>query len=517
MTLVPFIQYVSQPVVSITHALAVVLAALDHQPITAGLSVAAAFSISAGLLGAACIYWACFIHARLSNFRLAVAQEKANAEMTAHFREALLARGSQPIVVLRNGAKEPQYFAEGQDLLMACRGGPDGPALAIAQEHLVEMGTSFTLEARVQEDRILIIHGMPIADRAVLFFQEDSKAAPQFRAMLEALPVPVWLYADDLTLRWANNAFLRIFGAAAHTTGKSLDWLGPDQAAAARAAGKPVEMRHHARIGDERRNFAVSLLPAPDEMVGIALDVTAFDRTETRLTLDLHAHTDMMDRLGIAIAVFDADRRLTGHNRAYGALWGFADAWLETSPLLDEILEKLRDARKLPEQRSFAEWKLEQTQLFGSLGVPAESLWHLPGGASLRVMAEPHLSGGIFMTFEDISDKLRLEASVTLLTQVQRATLDAIEDGLAIFGTHGRLIQYNSRFAKMWKLTEEELSGQPHFAEIAAICATRTGRDGVWGIVSCGVNSANPETLGEWSRTRRAEQHRAWRSFARQG
>ncbi len=504
--LVPFIQYISQPVVSVTRALAVVLAAVDHRPVSDGLSIGAAFSISAGLVGMACIYWACWIHARLSNFRLAVRQEKAGAEMAAQFREALLAKGSQPIVVLRNGAKEPQYFAEGQDLLAACRAGQDGPALAVAQENLVEMGTAFSLTARTLDDRTLTVHGMPIADRAVLFFQEDARIGPRFRAMLDALPLPVWLYGDDLALRWANSSFLRTFGACdAGAEGKTLEWLGPDQASAARSAGKPVQMRRNARIADERRSFHVSLLPAQGEIVGMAMDVTAAERTETRLNLELDSTTDMMDRLAVAIAVFDAERRLTGYNRAYTALWGFSEEWLDSRPLLDDILERLRDGRKLPEQRSFAEWKLEQAQMFAGLGGPTESLWHLPGGASLRVIAQPHLSGGIFITFEDISEKLRLEASVTLLSQVQRATLDTIEDGLAIFGMDGRLIQHNSHFAKMWQLSEEDLASQPHFAEIATLCATRIGRDGIWGIVSCGVNSAHPENLGEWSKARRAD------------
>jgi hypothetical protein len=69
----------------------------------------------------------------------------------------------------------------------------------------------------------------------------------------------------------------------------------------------------------------------------------------------------------------------------------------------------------------------------------------------------------------------------------------------------GRLVLHNALFARMWKLAEDELGGQPHFAEIANICTTRIGRDGIWGIVSCGVNSATPESFGEWGKTRRAD------------
>ena len=74
-----------------------------------------------------------------------------------------------------------------------------------------------------------------------------------------------------------------------------------------------------------------------------------------------------------------------------------------------------------------------------------------------------------------------------------------------VFGTDGRLVMHNVPFARMWKLSESELDGQPHFAEIANLCTGRIGQDGIWGIVSCGVNSATPECFGEWSKTRRAD------------
>jgi len=118
---------------------------------------------------------------------------------------------------------------------------------------------------------------------------------------------------------------------------------------------------------------------------------------------------------------------------------------------------------------------------------------------------QPHLLGGIFILFEDISEKLWLQSAVTMLTQVQRATLDTIDDGMAIFGTDGRLVLHNSHFANMWKLTEDELSERPHFADIANLTTARIGRDGIWSIVSRGVSSAIPESLGEWSKSRRAD------------
>jgi PAS domain-containing protein len=148
--------------------------------------------------------------------------------------------------------------------------------------------------------------------------------------------------------------------------------------------------------------------------------------------------------------------------------------------------------------------EMEQTQIqpFNLADRSGEEFWHLPGGKSIRIVTQQHLQGGAFALFEDITERLRLESALILLTQVQKATLD---EGIAIFGTDGRLVLHNALFTKMWQLSENELDNQPHFAEIANLCTDRIRRDGIWGIVSCGVNSATPERFGEWGNAKRAD------------
>ena len=73
------------------------------------------------------------------------------------------------------------------------------------------------------------VRGLAIADRAVLYFQEERKIAQNFRKLLDALPMPVWLYDADARLAWANSAFLQAAGVeriediAAGKLGQ--DWL----------------------------------------------------------------------------------------------------------------------------------------------------------------------------------------------------------------------------------------------------------------------------------------------------
>ena len=63
------------------------------------------------------------------------------------------------------------------------------------------------------------------------------------------------------------------------------------------------------------------------------------------------------DRLATAFAVFDADAAATHFNQAYVELWQLDAEWLATHPRDGEILDRLRQARRLPEKADYREWK----------------------------------------------------------------------------------------------------------------------------------------------------------------
>ena len=271
-------------------------------------------------------------------------------------------------------------------------------------------------------------------------------------------------------------------------------------------SGEPINSRASMIVKGETRVLSFGLVPAAGRGVaGFAHDITENARRESKLRLACDALDDMIDHFPFAVAVLDGERRLASCNRAYAEMWDIPKPWLDSHPSYGEILDRLRDKRRLPEQRNFPEWKAAQMAAFEPAGRRGEEFWHLPNGRSIRIVIHSHLMGGVFILFEDITERLKLESSLTLLTQVQKATLDTLDEGIAIFGTDGRLVMHNVPFARMWKLSESELDGQPHFAEIANLCTGRIGHDGIWGIVSAGVNSATPECFGEWSKTRRAD------------
>jgi hypothetical protein len=53
-------------------------------------------------------------------------------------------------------------------------------------------------------------------------------------------------------------------------------------------------------------------------------------------------------------------------------LWGIEEAWLADEPTLGEILERLRESRRLPEFADFRAFKRERCALFTSLIEPRQ-------------------------------------------------------------------------------------------------------------------------------------------------
>ncbi len=65
---------------------------------------------------------------------------------------------------------------------------------------------------------------------------------------------------------------------------------------------------------------------------------------------------------------------------------------------------------------------------------------------------------------------MRSPLKSTRLTHVQGETLDALKEGVAVFGADGRMKLFNPVFAEMWRFDAAKLRDRPHIDEIAGAC-----------------------------------------------
>jgi len=323
--------------------------------------------------------------------------------------------------------------------------------------------------------------------------QQAGETAAHLREMLDAVPIPVWRRGDALVD--CNQAYAAAFSAAREEVlGEGRD-LAPggnrDKAVAAAdaaAGGKAGSQQAHAVIGGQRRLLElVEVSSAAGGTIGFALDRTDVESAQTELGRHIKAHADVLESIYAAVAIFGPDRRLSFFNSAFASLWGIEEAWLAAEPTLGEILERLRESRRIPEFADFRTFKRERCEMFTSLIEPRHELMHLPDGRTLQLTVSPHPFGGLTFVYEDVSDRLALECSYNTLIQVQRATLDHLFEGIAVYGGDGRLKLHNPAFRAMWGLADEDVAGEPHISEIVEKTRDFIDGGGSWATAKAGI------------------------------
>ena len=99
-----------------------------------------------------------------------------------------------------------------------------------------------------------------------------------------------------------------------------------------------------------------------------------------------------------------------------------------------------------------------------------EDWWHLPDGKTLRVLANPQPKGGAIVVFENMTEKFDLESRYNTLIRVQGETLDNLAEGVAVFGSDGKVRLSNPSFAALWSLQTEMAQVGVHISAIRAAC-----------------------------------------------
>jgi len=477
--------------------------------------VPSVISFGAVALSIAASLWAISAHSAAAKLRRAMREVNARARAAVSARDAIIEAGRERVLVWGHDLEMTRSYGGSEELLEACLAGPDALLLSQALDDLGESGASFALHAQTRSGETVRVRGRAVGGLAALWLDKEAIQAvatvsSDLHAAMDVLPMPVWLRDRSLALTWVNRAFVETVGApdAAAAIGmqSGLEKAERELASSARSEDVRVEGKRYVAVQGQRRAMSLTAIPLPDgNVLGIALDVTAASNAEATLQQHLDAHSDTLNKLTTAVAIFGSDQRLSFYNQAFAQLWDLPEPWLAAHPTDGELLDRLREARKLPEQRDFQAWKRERLSAYHRTDqfIPEEQ-WHLPDGRTLRVVAQPHPLGGIAYLFEDITEKLRLESSYNTLIRVQRATLNSLSEGVSVFGPDGRLKLHNTAFARLWQFEEDELSDEPHVQKIAQACVQRFGEEAAWQKLTASISSGG-ERLHEWGHVERSD------------
>jgi signal transduction histidine kinase len=295
------------------------------------------------------------------------------------------------------------------------------------------------------------------------------------RKLIDSLPFPVWARDREGRLDFVNAAYASAVEArepseAVERNLELLDRSAREEAAKMREGEKPYRGRVPAVVAGARRIFDVVEVPTRGGSAGVGIDATEVESVRAEMARMVDAHRRTLDQLATGVAIFGADQTLRFYNSAYRVLWDLDAAYLEHGPTDSAVLDRLRAARKLPEQQDFRTWKNQLHEAYRALEAK-EEMWHLPDGRTLRVVTTPNTEGGVTYLFDDVTERLDLERRFDALIRVQGETLDNLAEAVAVFASDGRLRLHNPAFQQMWGLPAEALAERPHIEAVIAWCA----------------------------------------------
>jgi signal transduction histidine kinase len=383
---------------------------------------------------------------------------------------------------------------------------PAGPALQMdrAIDTLRESGEGFLLNLNASNGIPVEVIGRAIGGQAIVRIRELSgvrrelaethlrhnallQETEMLRGFAQSAPWPIWAKQADGRLQYANAAYAKAADATSFHDAiernvqllDSSDRTDMDRAlqeTSSFAARLPIV------VGGERRFYDVQALNVGGGSVGMAIDASEANALSDALVRMAEAHRRTLDQLSSGVAVFDGRRRLAFYNDSYRRLWDLDRAFLDSNPDDSSVLDRLRAARKLPEQPDFRAWKAKLHEAYRAVEAEKDT-WYLPDGRALSVVTTPNPEGGVTYLFDDVTESLELARRYDGLIRVQRETLDNLGEALAVFGSNGRAQLFNPAFANMWKLSPEALVEQPHIDTVETWCRPLFDDTATWRII----------------------------------
>ena len=293
----------------------------------------------------------------------------------------------------------------------------------------------------------------------------------QYRNLLNAAPFATWRRDLAGDIIWRNTTLAELLGDDGnHEELASKADISRPQALVAKARDEESIAWEERRfvVEGQRRVFQVMETPllSEDESAGFAIDISDAEELRRELRRHIRANNEVLQHMSTAVGIYDREKRLIFANRAFTQFWGLEDEFVGHQPTLGEVMDRLHQSRKLPEQVEYRQFRRNREGFFSTLLEPFEDLYQLPDERMVRETITRHSFGGLLFMVEDATDRIVLERTLNTLIAVQRATLDNLHEAVAVFGPDGRLNLTNVGYRKMIGVTEEVTGKQPHIREL---------------------------------------------------
>lgn len=275
-------------------------------------------------------------------------------------------------------------------------------------------------------------------------------------------PHLIWQQNGDGKLNWANTAYLDMSDA-----------LSGDEDIAARSwpseavfpdlhhdadASKPVKRRVSIDIPDQNGEawFDVTTLKNGTNAVHFGHSVNETVSAEYAKRQSVQTFGRIFAHLSTGLAIFDDKRRLTMFNPALHEMTNLTPEFLSSKPTVQMFLDRLREARLLPEPKDYIRWREQFTPSDTSADQNGYcENWNIADGQTFKVTGQPDRDGTYTFFFEDITAELSLTRRFRSDIETGQGVLDALPEAIAVFTANGTLVMSNRAYGRLWDVDHD--------------------------------------------------------------
>ena len=266
-----------------------------------------------------------------------------------------------------------------------------------------------------------------------------------------SLDFPIWHTDEDGKLLWSNETHQQLHAATDPTASQG------DQPLFATEPALPsgrVFLRN-AESG-KKDWFELSQTEQDGVICHQAICINALVQAEETQRKFVQTLTKTFAQLSIGLAIFDRNSQLVLFNPALIDLTGLRAEFLSARPTVQTFFDKLRETRKMPEPKSYSNWRTAITEMIRAAHDGRyEETWSLDSGQTFNVKGRPHPDGATAFLIEDISAEVSLTRNFRAELELGQSMLDTLDDGIAVFSASGILTFSNSAYQDLWQVDHE--------------------------------------------------------------
>ncbi|MDE0591025.1 PAS-domain containing protein [Halocynthiibacter sp. C4] len=319
------------------------------------------------------------------------------------------------------------------------------------------------------------------------------------RKTAEMAPYLVWQQTADGSITWANGAYLAVAKRLKNKPDNAIETWPPQRVfpTVSLSQGTPEERAHRVSVtfpdSSNEKWYEVFSTTVGEESLHFANSVDGVIRAETSLREFVQTLTKTFAHLPTGLAIFDKKRQLALFNPALTDLTGLSPMFLSLRPTLFSFLDKLREARVIPEPKDYKNWRQQMTDLEAAAvdGTYTEN-WALPSGQTYRVTGRPHPDGAVAFLFEDISTEVSLTRRFRSELEIGQAVLDSFDEAIAVFASNGQLTMSNSAYADFWGMDPGSILGEFCLSDAISFWQAKSEPSDVWSKLQSFTKAASP-------------------------